>query len=448
MSQSRAYSLGRLSTAVVLAVLFLPICITFLYVRAFSVEMPFMDDWDIVIPQLAHIETGTLHWSDINVQHNESVILFPQLVYLAAARLLGYQVLAPIYISFGFLCGSLLVLFLFFRRLRLPGRGSLLWFLPVSVFFMSWRQSEGLLWSTHLLNTMALFFSLLALYCCLDAHRSRLFFAAALVSTGIASFSMASGVLSWALGWIYLALLSPSEARRARLWRVAAWSLFGALCCICFLFDRPVHSIGWHAGLSYAWSHLGTAGRYGLIYLGSPFSHDPDRAVLAGAAFAIIAVVSVYFTIAKGLRQAAVSASLLLIAMVLFSLGPLLLFRMQLGSEEAISSRYVTLLSVGPVGVYFCLIALLHKTPAARYLLVALAALFVLGTVDAYASGLEDGRENHADLIQCAAIVRDYHHRAVEDLECAYPEPQAILGRAAHLERHRLSLFRWSDGRR
>ena len=441
-----AHSAKRLSAAASLIVLSLPLFVTFLYVRAFSVEMPFMDDWDIAIPQLAHLETGTLRWSDINVQHNESVILFPQLVYLAAARLAGYQVLGPIYISFAFLCGSLSVLILFFRRLRLPGRWSLLWFLPVSVSFMSWRQSEGLLWSTHLLNTTALFFTLLTLYCCLDAHRSRLHFAAAAASAGIASFSMASGVLSWPIGWICLALLAPPAAPRSRLWRIAAWSLLGGLCVTCFLLDRPAHSIGWQAGLSYARSHLGTVGRYSLIYLGSPFSHDPDWAVLAGAAFLAIAVFSVYLTVAKGLRQDGVPPAVLLIPYVLMALGPLLLFRLQLGSGEAISSRYVTLVSVGPVGVYFCLLALLRKTPAARYLLVALAALFVLGTLDSYVSGLEDGRQNRMDLIQCAALVRDFRQHAPEDLDCAYPEPEAILGRAAYLERRHWSLFQWRNG--
>jgi hypothetical protein len=425
-----------------LVILLLPVFITFLYVRAFAVEMPYCDDWGIGIPQLPHLGTGSLAWSDLDVQHNESQILFPQLVHLATAKVARYRVLIPIYISYFFLCGSLFVLFLLFRRLRPPGRWSMLWFLPVSVFFMSWRQSEGLLWSTHLLNTMAVFFSLLALYCCIHAHRSPYFSAAATVSAWMAAFSMASGVLIWAIGWIYLAVSGRLEVPKARLRRLAGWSLMGGACVTCFMLDRPPHSIGWQAGIAYALAHLGTAGQYTLIYLGSPFSHDPDRAIWAGTAFVFVAAVSVYFTIGKALRQDGVLAALLLIALVTMTLGPLLAFRLDLGPEEAISSRYVTLGSLAAIGVYFCLLALIHRTAAARYLLVVLAALFALGVVDSYVSGLEDGRENRAYETNCAAIVRDFHHRSPDELECANPDAQGILGSISYLERHHLSLFR------
>ena len=437
----RAQPAKRLIQSASLVILFLPVLITFLYVRAFSVEMPYADDWGLVIPQLMHLGTGSIGWSDLNIQHNESVILFPQAVGLAAARLAGYQALVLIYMSYLFLCGSLGVLFFLFRQLPLTGRWSTLRFLPVSVFFMSWRQSEGLLWSTHLLNTMALFFSLVALYCCIHAHRSHFFFATAMVSACVATFSMASGVLVWPIGWIYLAVSGGFEVPKTRLQHLAAWSLVSVVCVTCFVLDRPAHSIGWRAGIAYVFANPGSAGQYILTYLGSPFNHDPDKAMLAGSAFVFIAALSVYSTIRKAFRQDGVLAALLLIALVAMALGPLLALRLDLGPEEAASSRYVTLGSLAPIGVYFCLLALVRKTPLARYLLIAMAALFVVGAVDSYVSGLEDGRENREYEINCAAIVRDFHHRAPDELECVNPDTRGILGYLAYLERHHLSLF-------
>ena len=178
----------------VFVLVFLPLLITLLYVRAFAVELPQQDDWDILGRQLPFITTQSLTWNDINVQLNESIIIFPELVYLAVDKLAGYRVLLPIYISYAFLSGCLLMLYLFFRLLDLPGRWNTLWFLPVSLFFMSWRQSESLIWSTHLANTMALFFLLLDLYCCIHAYRSPARFLSAILFAWVASFCMAGGL--------------------------------------------------------------------------------------------------------------------------------------------------------------------------------------------------------------------------------------------------------------
>jgi len=431
----------RLCDGAALLLLLLPVLLTFLYVRAFAVELPYFDDWGIGIPQLTHLETRSFRWSDLNVRHTESVVLFPQMVHLTAARLARYGVLVTMYISCMFLCGSLGVLFLFFRRLRLPGRWSILWFLPVSIFFMSWRQSEGLLWSTHLVNTMALFFSLLALYGCVRAQESIDFFGAAIASAWVATFSMASGVLIWPIGWLYLAISGSLAAPRAGMRRVAIWTVSGGVCLACFVLDRAPNSVGWRPGIAYLRSNLGTAGQYILIYFGSPFNHDPGWAIWAGAVFVLAAVLTVYFAVRKTVRQDGVLAAMMLIALVTLALGPLLAFRLDLGAEEAVSSRYVTLGSLAAIGVYFCLLALKPKTPAARYLLIVMAALFLPGVVDSYASGLEDGRENRAYEIQCAAIVRDFRHRAPAELQCANPDAEGILVYMRYLERRHLSLF-------
>jgi hypothetical protein len=420
----------------------LPVLATFLYVRAFAVELPYADDWGLVIPQLPHLETGALTWEDINILHNESVVLVPQLAGLAAAKIVGYRAVVLIWISYSFLCSSLFVLFLLFRQLRLPGRCGALWFLPVSIFFMGWRQSEGLLWGAHLVNTMALFFSLLALHCCARAQCVRGFLAGAVVSAWAASYSMASGILIWPVGWIVLAVLGPTESSRARLWRVLGWTLAGAVCMACFILDRPIGPIGWRTGVIYAGSNLGAAVKYILTYLGSPFNHDPGLALRAGAVFAMVAGLTVYFTIREVPREAGVPAGLQLVLLVALALVPLVAFRLDLGAEEAVSSRYVTFGSLAPIGVYFCLLAMRPKIQAARYLLAAMAVLFALGAVDSCRSGLADGRENRAYEIDCAAVVRDFRRHAPEEISCVNPDPQGILSYIAYLESHHLSLFK------
>ena len=432
---------GRLLRAALLAVLCLTALATLLYVRAYSVEFPLLDDWDIAIEQLPHLAAHSLSWSDINLQHSDSIILFPQMVSLAAAKLVGYRVLVIIYISYSFLCGSLWLLFRFFRVLDLRGRWSLLWFLPVSVFFLGWRQSEGLLWGTQLLNTMSLFFSLLALYGCLRAYRSFGLFAVAILSAWAASFSMASGRLTWVVGWFCLAVLGRPESRAIRRRYVISWSLFAGACGACFFRDRVSYSEDWPTGVPYVLSNSGAAVRYGLTYLGSPFTHEAGKAIYFGAILAVIAALTVFLTVRMTLRQEGAAGALVLIALVILALGALLTGRLGMGPEQALASRYVTLGNLAPIGVYFCLLALRNETRLARYLIAAMAALFLLGTFDSYSKGLEEGRESRAYDNRCAGIVRHFRQHELSDLECAYPDPQVILERAPFLERHRLSLF-------
>ena len=430
-----------LRVAMLVTIICVPLLITLLYVRAFAVELPQLDDWDILGRQLRFIATESLSWSDINVQLNESIILFPQLVYLAIAKLAGYQVLIPIYISYAFLSGCLLMLYLFFRLLDLSGRWSMLWFLPVSLFFMSWRQSEGLLWSTHLVNTMALFFSLLALYCCVNAYRSRASFLSAIAFAWVASFCMSSGLLVWPLGWIYLTVPGRKEIPKPRFLYIASWSIFGLACATCFSLLQARYAVEWPTGIGYVFAHPGMAAQYCLNYLGSPFCND-EKTVYAGGVFVLIAALSVYLTIKKTLLQDGSRAALLLVALVVIALCLLLTRRLGMGPEQALSSRYVTLGSLAPVGVYFCLLALMRRTSVARYLMAPMVALFLLSVANSYVNGLKEGRASWKDATDCAAIVRNFHHREPSELGCAYPDPQSILDRAVFLERRHLSLFR------
>ena len=55
-------------------------------------------------------------------------MLFPVAASRILSKITGGRMLAIIYLSYVFLCGSLVLLFLFFRMLRLPGRWSVLWF--------------------------------------------------------------------------------------------------------------------------------------------------------------------------------------------------------------------------------------------------------------------------------------------------------------------------------
>ena len=396
-------------------------------------EFPLLDDWDLAIQQLQRLEVHPLGWGDVNIQHTESIILFPELVVLTLVRTTGYHVLNFIYLSYLFQAGCLLILYRFFLLVAPAGRWTPLDFAPVAIFFLSWRQSEGLLWGIHLLNTMALFFSLLALYSCVRAAHFPRFLPMAIASAWIASFTMAGGLLVWVAGGAYLAW----AARRYLL----VWAAAGIACSGCFFADRVSYAEDWPTGAGYVLSHPAAAVHYCLNYLAAPFTHDAGAGPWTGAIVVVLAAIAVYWAVRDRAAREAAAPGLLLIGLVALALGPLLGRRLGMGPEQALASRYVTFSSLAPIGIYFCLLALLRRRPAARYLMAALAVLFVAGTFDGYSKGIAEGRESRKYDLDCAAVVRHYRTVAPEDLECAYPDPRVVLERAPFLERRHFSLF-------
>jgi hypothetical protein len=431
----------RLVRRIQILIVFLPILLTFFYVHGLSVEGPMQDDWDLFVPHFQHLAAGQLQWSDINSQHNESLVAFPLAASLLLAKLTGGRLLAVTYLSYAFLCGALGVLFLFFRMLRLPGRWSVLWFLPASLLFLGWRQSDSLLWSTHLLNTMALFFILAALYCCTQVYRAPIFFLAAIVCAWVASFSMASGLFVWLFGVVALAIAAGGRVRFEQALRYfVGWLALGAVCTACFFFDVAPHPVPWPTGISFVLSNPDSAIRYALTYFGAPLGATPSQALYAGAVLVSITL-PVLFLAWKNIRMNGVAPWLAIVGYVAVTLAPLLTARLGLGVEQAFAARYVTLGALAPIGVYFCGLGLARTVTACRYLAAAMFLLLSFGILNSYLSGLVEGRKESAKRTSCAAAVKDFRHVDRMRLTCGYPDPGVILERAPLLEQYHLSLF-------
>jgi len=421
---------------------FLPILATFAYVRSLAVEVPMWDDWDLFIPHFQHLAAGQLQWSDINTQNNESLAAFPMMASLALAKLSGGRLLPIVYLSCCFLGGSLVFLFLFFRMLRLPGRWSDLWFLPAGLLLMGWRQGDSLLWSTDLLNTMALFFILASLYFCLQACRIPIFFSAAVLCAWIASFTMASGLLVWFCGAVALTATVCRQTQPEReIGKIIAWLVLGAACVLCFLGDVAPHAVPWPTGISYVAGHWRDAIRYSLVYLGGSLSANPYEALRIGFAFVLLAI-PVLLTAVRHLRKrSSIWPGLLLSGFVAMALVPLLNGRLGLGVDQAFASRYVTLSALAPIGVYFCSLALADSVRIGRYLAVAMVLLLAGGIYNSYSSGLESGRLESLKRTDCAAALRNFRQVDRARLACGYPDPGVVLERAPGMERYHLSLF-------
>lgn len=433
---------NRLARRIQILIVFLPVLFTFLYVRALSVEVPIQDDWDLFVPSFEHLAAGHLQWSDINSQHNEHVVVFPVAIALFAAKVSGGRLLAVTYLSYAFLCGSLGILFLFFRMIPLRGRWSTLRFLPVSLLFLGWRQSDSLLWSTHLANTVTLFFALASLYCCARVRLAPVLFPAAILCAWVACFSTASGLLVWPCG--VLALLGSGTRKQRfeeRLRFLVGWLVLAAACAGCFFLDSAPHPVPWPTGIRYVAANPLAAVKYAVTYLGGPLGGTSHQALLLGGLLALLSLPALVLSI-WSVRKLGIGPGLILASFVGLAMVPLLSGRLGLGIEQAFASRYVTSSSLAPIGVYFCCLSLAGVLKGAgRFLNAAMLLLLLYGVFNSYTSGIADGRKESAALTQCANAVKDFRQVDRRRLLCAHIDPGVVLQRAPLLEQYHLSLF-------
>ena len=173
----------------------LPAAVALLYVRAFGVSVVVSDAWPMV-RLFDKWSSGTLHLSNLWVQHNEHRMLFPKGVELLLGGITRYDNVAEMYLIQGCFFVTLVILFLAFRD-SIATRSWLLLFVPVSLLIFSLRQHQNMLFGFQINFAFTQTFGVLSLFLLYVLGRSSLkkpAFAAALGSGTVASLSTAQGL--------------------------------------------------------------------------------------------------------------------------------------------------------------------------------------------------------------------------------------------------------------
>jgi hypothetical protein len=217
-------------------------------VHHFFVSIPFWDEWDDLVGFVLHYRQGLVTWSDLFAPHMEHRILVARLGFILVDTLFGEASLLGCLVVSAVLMGGIVSIWVYtIRRLGQP-----LWPIGASlVVLLSVSQHENMLWGFQIqFYTMVL--PVVAAICFLaiasEVHWLGLFglVAACLIST----FSMASGLLSWAAVGGALCVhygLSASPARRVirhpRVWwQLAAFAAAAGLAAAVYLYDyHPGH---------------------------------------------------------------------------------------------------------------------------------------------------------------------------------------------------------------
>jgi len=224
--------------------LILPALVCFAYIYSFGVNVPFLDEWFF----LGYYKDWQLHQTNLftilSVQHNEHRLGVAYLIELALAQMTHCNSVAQMFLFLG--CRVVTAVLLIDLLIATHGRGrwSLLLGLPIVLQLLSIRQWENLLWGFQPCVGLSCMFSILVIWllCKLPLTRGRVIAAAS--AAFLSTFSFASGLITWPIG--FLILVCKNETGKEMFpKKILLWS---SLACLAFVlyfltYHRVIHPI-------------------------------------------------------------------------------------------------------------------------------------------------------------------------------------------------------------
>jgi hypothetical protein len=289
-------------------------------------------------------------WTSLWGLHNGNRILFPNLIVVALAHTVHYNIEVEQYLGFVMLLAAT-ALFIFSHKRRSPDT-PLLFYCPIAFLTLTFVQWQNTLWGFQIAWYLVLL-SLAATIALLDRPTltpPTLVAAAAVAVVG--SYSSTQGLLIWPVGLVLLYL------RGRRNWTFVSWIAVAAATAALYFYnfggpgrqaDNPHNALG----------HPGTAVKFFIYALGDVAGVQPhNRVPPNGAVMAfgvVILALAVLVLIKWGTRRDEHSGVPIGIALIIFGL----LFGLALtedrvifGLSEAAQSRYTTNDILVLVGIY------------------------------------------------------------------------------------------------
>jgi hypothetical protein len=433
---------GRIAAGVSWLFVLVPAALSYLYVRAFGVNVVFADAWEIV-PLFRKWFHGQLTFADLYAQHVEHRMFFPRVAELSLGILTRYNNVAEMYVIVScFLITAAVLLLTFHGEIGLP----LVFFVPVALLVFSFRQYQNMLWGFQISFAFAQTFGVLALYLLLCSSSrdplKRSTFVVALGSATVASFSAAQGLLVWPAGFLQLLLgLAPTSGKR----------VFAGIWAIVGIAEWVAYFVGYRTPpgrppLLYVLSHIGKSAEYFLTLLGSALFWQQEYALAGGIVIGCLALGMFLATYGRGvIREHPFWISLLLYS--LFILATIALGRSGIyGVWQAALSKYTTFSVLAVASVYAMLAKMVFAARAdviRNVLLVALLGTMLLSAGISYRNGVEMGKKQEVLREKAAYVLKTYESQPDARLVAAlyYPRPETVRKRAPVLKRLGYNVF-------
>lgn len=422
----------------------LPMLATTAFVLAFGVDLPQVDEWNM-IDGLAEVLAGGVSATQLASMlwfpHNEHTAVFPRALIVLMAWATGWNLRALMILTV--LCFGIALLFMRTVLRRIPGSPA--WpIAAASCFLFSLHGEDNWLWGLQIHIGLAVL-GVIGALCALgrDVLRARWVIAASLCGI-VASWSFLNGLVVWPIG-LLLILVRHCDRSRDRLVATATWVISGGLAIAMVLANSPARS-----GISKS-VPIGPVVDFAAIYVGAGLlgsTADTDLLRVAGA-FGEVALVALSLWILVTRRRE--SAALAVAAIGAFGLASgyiIALGRMQLANPAgAATSRYTAY-----SGLCWIAIAVLPawiasaSRPRLRRIAPVFAAVLATVLVLSFGPRIAEGRVDAARRTEAVRAFRTGEGISWPVLEVALGEPIQFLpflgGRLAAMRSHRLSLFR------
>ena len=441
----------------------------------YGVNLIFADQWDDV--NVIHQSYGHLFdWSTLWAPHNENRIFFPNLIVVALAHTVHFNVRVEEYLSVAMLLTATFLVIWAHKR-RSPAT-PWLYYCPVPILTLSIVQWENTLWGFQL-AWYVVYLCLATVIVLIDRPRLGWWTAAAAAAVAvIGSFSSLQGLIIWPVGLLLL------YHRHRPLRMSLAWLAAAAVSAVVY-FHNFSDAVG--PGPSLAWKHPYASIQFFLFAIGEVVDLPVEAGQLANPPILLFGLAIVIIAVATaaiyGIRRDERSGGPIGVGLIAYGLlfGAMVTQgRIFFGAVGASQSRYTTFDVLVLVGIYLALLerppqgvrrlsppSTTDRSPPAirswvgrpigwfqRHglrmlragLLVAVAVQVSLGLH----YGLIGARANHQRQVADVAILRTIDHQSDSTVRDRLYFPKSagwIRMEVRFLKEHHLSLFEADQGR-
>lgn len=229
----------NINTTLIYPVILLPPLLIFLFIKFYSINVPYLDQWDGFVNLLPSLNAGKLSIFDLWNQHNEHRIIFPKLIMIFLAHFSHYNVIWEQYFSLIIQC---LTFFILLNLLNISfsfSSNHLKIFLLImfSIFLFSMVQYENWSWGIQLLvflNICAVIFSTYAFFKWPDSWIGIIFTA---IGAIVAAYSFANGIIIFGIIFYYL-LFNKKNTKTSF---IIFWLIISLIICLSYFYkyEKP-----------------------------------------------------------------------------------------------------------------------------------------------------------------------------------------------------------------
>jgi hypothetical protein len=221
-------------------------------IRAFAVNVPFMDDWQFV-PLLEKAKNGTLTFQELWAPHDEHRLLLPRIIIIASTFVSGGDYRAQSFVTFSVV--ALISACLLWLMVHLNGsRNSVFWtWALANIALFSPIQFHNWLWPMQFAYFLPYLFLALC-FCTLYAPVPALpKFALAAAFALAGNYSFVQGNLIWPAALVAVLFAPDILGKTARRNFAIAWFVFGTIAITLYFWGLEHNS----AAPDYAYGHEG-----------------------------------------------------------------------------------------------------------------------------------------------------------------------------------------------